>query len=73
MNESKFMINISENINFIKEQAATDVINFIMSDNNMKIEKQNVEKIARVLQSSIEASFNKSSNNLTKLFHEIKK
>ena len=73
MNESKFMTSISENINFIKEQASIDVANFLMSDNNLKLEKNQVEKITRMLQASIEASFSKSSNNISRLYQEIKK
>ena len=73
MSESKFMTNISENINFIKEQAAADLINFMMADNDLKLEREKIQKIARVLQSSIEASFSKSSNNLSKIYQEMKK
>ena len=73
MNESNFMVSMASNISFIKNQTATDIINYLVNNNEIKLEKAQIEIISRVIKQSIDASFSKSSNNLLSIYKEMKK
>jgi len=69
--ESKVMRSVSNVVSYLKSQAIQDLYNS-SNEGRINVEKSELVKIGRILESSIEASFSKASNEIVSLTRDLK-
>ena len=69
--ESKVMRSVSNVVSYLKSQVIQDLYNS-SNEGRINVEKSELVKIGRILESSIEASFSKASNEIVSLTRDLK-
>ena len=67
--ESQIMSSVSSVLNYIKSQIAADLLAAKQS-NTLDLEVEQIEKISRIVQTSIESNFGKSCDEIIKACQE---
>jgi len=69
--ESKVMQSVSNVVSYLKSQAIQDLYNS-SNEGTISVERSELLKIGRILESSIEASFSRASNEIIAVTKELK-
>ena len=69
--ESKVMRSVANVVAYMKQQIITDLLN-ASSQGVLNLERSEIEKLGRVIESSLDASFSKSSNEIISLTRSLK-
>jgi hypothetical protein len=69
--ESKVMQSVSNVVSYLKSQAIQDLYNS-SNEGTISVERSELLKIGRILESSIEASFSRASNEIVAVTKELK-
>ncbi len=69
--ESKVMRGVANVVGFIKQQAKNDLITHVRVGNVPGITEEQLQKLCNLVETSIESSFTKSSNEVTSILREV--
>ena len=69
--ESKVMRSVANVVSYMKQQIVTDLLN-ASNQGVLNLERSEIEKLGRVIESSLDASFSKSSNEIISLTRSLK-
>jgi hypothetical protein len=69
--ESKVMRSVANVVSYMKQQIITDLLN-ASNQGVLNLERSEIEKLGRVIESSLDASFSKSSNEIISLTRNLK-
>jgi len=69
--ESKVMRSVANVVSYMKQQIITDLLN-ASNQGVLNLERSEIEKLGRVIESSLDASFSKSSNEIISLTRSLK-
>ena len=69
--ESKVMRSVANVVSYMKQQVVTDLLN-ASNQGVLNLERSEIEKLGRVIESSLDASFSKSSNEIISLTRNLK-
>lgn len=68
--ESKVMRSVANVVSYMKQQVVVDLLN-ASNKGLVKIEKSEIERLGRVIESSLDASFSRASNEIISLTRSL--
>lgn len=68
--ESKVMRSVANVVSYMKQQVVVDLLN-ASNKGLVKIEKSEIERLGSVIESSLDASFSKASNEIVSLTRSL--